>query len=83
VVITGGKYGTVSSTLLSLPDKVQHSVYQYAPGPPSDHSYDDLSALLRQVLSAGKNRPKERDKAQESKGKKPSSKRKKKGKSKK
>lgn len=56
VVLTGGDTGTVSSTLLSLPDRIQRAVYQYAPGPPSDHSYDDLSALLRQVLSTGKSK---------------------------
>ncbi len=56
VVITGSEFGTVSSTLLSLPAKIQKSVFQYAPGPPCDHSYDDLSALLRQVLSAEKNK---------------------------
>jgi hypothetical protein len=54
VIIAGKEFGTVSSTLLSLPVKIQRSVYQYAPGPPCDHSYDDLSALLRQVLSAEK-----------------------------
>ena len=54
VVIKGTDYGTVSSTLLSLPDRTQNAVYQYAPGPPCDHAYDDLSALLRQVLSAEK-----------------------------
>jgi len=51
VIISGNEYGTVSSTLVSLPKKTQNAVYQYAPGPPSDHSYDDASALLRQVLS--------------------------------
>ena len=50
-MITGGQYGTVSSTLLSLPEKFQRAIFQYAAGPPSNHSYDDLSALLRQVLS--------------------------------
>jgi uncharacterized protein with NRDE domain len=50
VVLTGGDFGTVSSTLISLPKKLQHSVYQYAPGPPSETDYDDVSALLRQVL---------------------------------
>ena len=55
-IITGKDYGTVSSALISLLTKFQKSVFQYAPGPPSDHSYDDLSALLRQVLSAEKNR---------------------------
>ncbi len=53
-VVTGGEYGTVSSTLISLPKKLQHSVYQYAPGPPSETDYDDVSALLRQVLSTDK-----------------------------
>jgi len=54
VVLTGGDYGTVSSTLLSLPSKNQNAVYQYAPGPPCDVAYDDCSALLRQVLSTEK-----------------------------
>lgn len=54
LVVTGGEFGTVSSTLISLPKKPQHSVYQYAPGPPSETDYDDLSALLRQVLSTEK-----------------------------
>ena len=56
VVLSGGEYGTVSSTLLSLPRKIQHSIYQYCDGPPSDRPYEDLSALLRQVLSAGRSR---------------------------
>jgi hypothetical protein len=56
VVLTGGDSGTVSSTLLSLPRKIQQSVYQYAPGPPCDCAYDDLSALLRQVLSTERSR---------------------------
>jgi len=54
VVIVGDHYGTVSSTLLALTRKPQNSVYQYAPGPPPEHAYDDLSALLRQVLSTEK-----------------------------
>jgi hypothetical protein len=56
VVLAGGDYGTVSSSLLALSRKSQHSIYQYAPGPPSEFAYDDLSALLRQVLSAGRAR---------------------------
>jgi len=55
-VTTGGDFGTVSSTLLSLPNRIQQAVYQYTPGPPCDMAYDDLSALLRQVLSADKSR---------------------------
>jgi hypothetical protein len=56
VVMTGGEFGTVSSTLLSLPRKIQQSIFQYCDGPPSDRPYEDLSALLRQVLSAGRSR---------------------------
>jgi len=56
VVLTGGACGTVSSTLLSLSDIIQRSVYQYSSGAPSDHPYDDYSALLRQVLSTDKSR---------------------------
>jgi len=54
VVILGDQYGTVSSTLIALTRKPQNSVFQYAPGPPSEYAYDDLSALLRQVLSTEK-----------------------------
>jgi uncharacterized protein with NRDE domain len=54
VIISRDEWGTVSSTLLSLPKKMQNAVYQYAPGPPCDHGYDDASALLRQVLSTDK-----------------------------
>ena len=56
VVLTGGDVGTVSSTLLSLPRKIQQAIYQYASGPPCDCAYDDLSALLRQVLSTERSR---------------------------
>lgn len=54
IVVAGGEIGTVSSTLIALPKKLQQSVYQYAPGPPSETDYEDLSALLRQVLSTEK-----------------------------
>ncbi|MGA2067569.1 MAG: NRDE family protein [Thermoguttaceae bacterium] len=56
VVLPGSEYGTVSSTLVSLPRKIQHAILQYCDGPPSDRGYQDLSALLRQVLSAGRKR---------------------------
>lgn len=51
VVIQGKDRGTVCSTLLSLTGRKQNSIYQFAAGPPCDTSYDDVSALLRQVLS--------------------------------
>ena len=78
VVLTGGELGTVSSTLLSLPRKIQQSILQYSDGPPSDRPYEDLSALLRQVLSAGRNRKpgatgekKEKESAEAAKSKTP------------
>ena len=60
-IIAGKDYGTVSSTLLALSNKIQQSTYQYAPGPPCDRSYDDLSALLRQVLSTGRSKKNKND----------------------
>jgi hypothetical protein len=75
VVLTGSEPGTVSSSLLSLPRKIQQSIYQYSDGPPSDRPYEDLSALLRQVLSAGRNRKSatagEKKENQAAKGKSP------------
>ncbi|MCE5302356.1 MAG: NRDE family protein [Planctomycetaceae bacterium] len=56
VVFSDGEYGTVSSTLLALPRKIQQAVFQYASGTPCDCAYDDLSALLRQVLSTDRSR---------------------------
>ena len=63
IVIPDERYGTVSSCLLALSRKVSQAILQYSPGPPTDHAYEDLSALLRQVLSAGRNRPREAAKA--------------------
>ena len=45
-------YGTVSSTLVALPKKIRNAVYQHTSGPLRDHSCDDGSVLLRQVLRA-------------------------------
>jgi hypothetical protein len=68
VVIPSEEYGTVSSTLLSLPRKIQQAIMQYCPGIPGDLPYDDLSALLRQVLSADRSR-KNREAAEREKAK--------------
>ncbi|MDR0870261.1 MAG: NRDE family protein [Planctomycetaceae bacterium] len=54
IEISEPDYGTVSSMLLSLTDKSQRSIMQYAAGPPSEKNYEDISALLRQVLSTEK-----------------------------
>jgi len=42
---------TVSSMLVSLTEKTQRSVMQFAAGSPDACPYEDVSALLRQVLS--------------------------------
>jgi hypothetical protein len=42
---------TVSSMLVSLTEKTQRSVMQFAAGSPDLCPYEDMSALLRQVLS--------------------------------
>jgi hypothetical protein len=51
VVVIEQDYGTVSSILLSLTERTQKSIMQFAAGPPCDKHYEDISALLRQVLS--------------------------------
>ena len=51
IVIAEPDYGTVSSMLLSLTEKTQRSIMQFAAGPPSEKPFEDVSALLRQVLS--------------------------------
>lgn len=51
VLVHEPDYGTVSSILLSLTEKSQRSIMQYVAGSPSEKPYEDISALLRQVLS--------------------------------
>ncbi len=51
IVIKESEYGTVSSMLLSLTERTQRSIMQFADGPPNEKPYEDVSALLRQVLS--------------------------------
>ncbi|MGL6195638.1 MAG: NRDE family protein [Thermoguttaceae bacterium] len=51
IVTEDEDFGTVSSMLLSLTERTQKSIMQFAAGPPSEKPYEDMSALLRQVLS--------------------------------
>lgn len=51
VVIDEPNYGTVCSILLSLTEKTQKSIMQFANGAPNKVQFEDVSALLRQVLS--------------------------------
>jgi uncharacterized protein with NRDE domain len=51
IVVDQSGYGTVSSMLISLTGRTARSIMQYAPGPPAEKPYEDVSALLRQVLS--------------------------------
>jgi len=51
IIIAEPEFGTVSSTLLSLTERTQRSIMQYSNGSPDEKAYEDVSALLRQVLS--------------------------------
>ena len=51
IVVKDIESGTVSSMLLSLTEKTQKSIMQFANGSPSEKPFEDMSALLRQVLS--------------------------------
>ncbi|MDO4628136.1 MAG: NRDE family protein [Planctomycetia bacterium] len=51
IILADGEIQTVSGLLLSLPKKGHGAVLQCTPTSPSDSKYEDVSALLRQVLS--------------------------------
>lgn len=51
IIMTAPDLATVSSILLSLTGRNQRSIMQYAAGSPDTKGYEDVSALLRQVLS--------------------------------
>lgn len=51
ILVAEPEKGTVSSILLSLTERTQRSIMQYANGSPDEKPYEDISALLRQVLS--------------------------------
>jgi hypothetical protein len=53
MVIQGGDYGTVSSTLIALGPKPRDAIFQYADGPASEARFEDYSPLLRDILSRG------------------------------
>ncbi|MDO4574226.1 MAG: NRDE family protein [Planctomycetia bacterium] len=55
IVLVDGEIQTVSGLLLSLPYKGHGAVLQCTPTSPSDSKYEDVSALLRQVLSTDRN----------------------------
>jgi len=51
VLLNSPDWATVSSILLSLTTKNQRSIMQFSAGSPDEKPYEDISALLRQVLS--------------------------------
>ncbi|MBQ9873063.1 MAG: NRDE family protein [Thermoguttaceae bacterium] len=51
VIVSEPGYGTVCSMLISLTERPQKSIMQFANGSPNKVQYEDISALLRQVLS--------------------------------
>ena len=59
VVVKSPERSTVSSILLSLATRNQRSVMQYASGAPGEKAYEDVSALLRQVLSTDRSAAKQ------------------------
>lgn len=49
------KRGTVSSSILALPNRASEAVYLHAQGSPSETAYDDYSDLLRSILRLKEN----------------------------
>ncbi len=47
--VHAGEYGTRSSTLLVLPERLQDGVMRYAEGPPCSAEYRDFTPLLREL----------------------------------
>jgi Transport and Golgi organisation 2 len=53
MIMKGGDYGTVSSTLIALSPKPRDAIFQYAGGSPDEAKYEDFSPMLRDILSRG------------------------------
>ncbi len=53
IVVRGKERGTVSATLIAVGTKPRDAVFQYAPGPPDETSFEDYSPLMRDILSRG------------------------------
>ncbi|MBX3423310.1 MAG: NRDE family protein [Pirellulaceae bacterium] len=53
MVIRGGDYGTISSTLIALSPKPRDAIFQFAAGAPDQSKYEDFSPMLRDILSRG------------------------------
>lgn len=53
MVMRGGDYGTVSSTLIALGTKPRDAIFQFSDGSPDKSKYEDYSPLLRDILSRG------------------------------
>ncbi len=53
MIVKGGDYGTVSSTLIALSPKPRDAIFQYAGGSPDESKYEDYSPMLRDILSRG------------------------------
>jgi hypothetical protein len=52
ICLRGEGRGTVSSSLVLLPQRVRDGVYLHAQGAPDETPYADYSHLLRQLSSA-------------------------------
>lgn len=51
IIVSDSDYGTICSMLVSLTEKTHRSIMQFANGAPNEKPFEDVSALLRQVLS--------------------------------
>ena len=63
MVVRGGDYGTVSSTLIALSPKPRDAIFQFASGSPDEAKYEDYSPMLRDILSRGLREARSRAKA--------------------
>jgi uncharacterized protein with NRDE domain len=48
--LTDSEWGTVSSTIIALPEERNELAYLHAPGPPIETEYDDYSVEARRLL---------------------------------
>jgi uncharacterized protein with NRDE domain len=46
----GAHWGTVSSTIIALPDALDQARFCYAPGPPHNTLFEDYSAAIQSLL---------------------------------
>ena len=66
IIVRLAERGTVSSTLIALPNDLSQSVYEFAAGPPDVTPYHDYSLDARKLLAGELSRRQSRGAASES-----------------